>query len=257
MRAGASNIAITPDFTAERDLRKFDGCLAFGRALPRIRARVEQDLSARALSRERAIASVVRLLDSGRIRVGNEDYARANKSYGATTLRMRHARIDHGRLTLRFRAKSGKQCEIRVQDRGLLRFVKQMQDLPGQHLFQYVAADGAICHIGSGDVNAYIHDVMGSDFTAKHFRTWRASALAFEWLATRDQGGLKPMLDFVAEHLCNTPAIARRSYVHPALLDLAKSGADAFRAQLHLPRRTKWLDRYERGLIEFLDRAPA
>jgi DNA topoisomerase-1 len=245
-----------PDFTAVRDASKFGRCAAFGEALPLIRARVERDLAKRGLSRERALASVVRLLDTGRIRVGNEAYTRANGSFGATTLRRRHAKLDHDRLTLRFKAKSGKLCTLKVADRGLVRFVKQMQDLPGQHLFQCVAPDGTIDTIGSADVNAYIRETMGriegEDFTAKHFRTWRASALAYEWLSTQDHPRLRPMLDFVASELCNTPAIVRKSYVHPALIDLAKT--ERGHESLPLPRRTRWLSRFERGLIAFLQR---
>ncbi len=240
-----------PDFIAARDADKFARCTAFGARLPDIRKRVEADLAQRRLTRERAIASVVRLLDTGRIRVGNEAYVRQNKSFGATTLRMRHARLEQGRLTLRFHAKSGRQCQIRVSDRGLVRFVKQMRDLPGQHLFQYVDESGEPCPIGSSEVNAYIQEAMGEAFTAKHFRTWRASALAFEWLVAGEGGGLRPMLAFVADALCNTPAIARKSYVHPALVELARSPGD-FRETVRLPRRTKWLSRYERGLVDFL-----
>jgi DNA topoisomerase-1 len=245
-----------PDFTAGRDASKFGRCAAFGEALPLIRARVERDLAKRSLSRERALASVVRLLDTGRIRVGNEAYARANGSFGATTLRMRHAKLDHGKLMLRFKAKSGKLCTLQATDRGLVRFVKQMQDLPGQHLFQCVAPDGTIDTVGSADVNAYIRETMGrvegEDFTAKHFRTWRASALAYEWLSTQDHPRLRPMLDFVSSELCNTPAIVRKSYVHPALIDLAKT--ENVERLPPLPRRTKWLSRFERGLIVFLKR---
>jgi DNA topoisomerase I len=241
-----------PEFRAERDAAKFGGCVVFGEKLPLVRARVEKDLGKRMLSRERAIASVVHLLDSGRIRVGNEAYARANKSFGATTLRMRHARIDHGGLVLRFRAKSGKLCEINVTDRRVIRFVKRMQDLPGQHLFQYVQADGSVGTIGSGDVNAYVHETMGADFTAKHFRTWRASVLAFEWLATHPETRLKPMLDFVSGELGNTPAIARKSYIHPALIELAKDDAEATKAEIHPKRPTRWLSGHERGLLAFL-----
>jgi DNA topoisomerase I len=245
-----------PDFTAERNASKFARCAAFGKALPLIRARVERDLAKRSLSRERALASVVRLLDTGRIRVGNEAYARANGSFGATTLRMRHAKLDHDKLTLRFKAKSGKLCTLKVTDRGLVRFVKQIQDLPGQHLFQCVGPDGEIDTVGSADVNAYIRETMrsieGEGFTAKHFRTWRASALAYEWLSTQDHPRLRPMLDFVANELCNTPAIVRKSYVHPVLIDLAK--AESTHDRLPLPRRTKWLSRFERGLITFLER---
>lgn len=242
-----------PNFIADRDAGKFGRCAAFGHALPLIRARVELDLAKRSLSRERALASVVRLLDTGRIRVGNEAYARENGSFGATTLRMRHAKLDRGKLMLRFKAKSGKLCTLSITDRRLVRFVKQMQDLPGQHLFQYLLDDGGIGAIGSSDVNAYIRETMGADFTAKHFRTWRASALAFEWLMTHDRAQLRPMLDFVASELCNTPAVVRRSYVHPMLIDLAKTegGPEGLGA---LPRRTKWLSRFERGLIALLER---
>lgn len=243
-----------PDFIAARDAAKFESCAQFGRLLPLIRARVEDDLCGRDLSRQRAIASIVRLLDSGRIRIGNEAYAKSNRSYGATTLRMRHARIARGTLRLRFKAKSGKPCEIGMTDRRLIRFVRQMQDLPGQHLFQYVREDGEPAPVSSSDVNAYLHETLGADFTAKHFRTWRASALAFEWLADAGRDtGIAPMLDFVSAHLGNTPAIARKSYIHPALLEIARDGALAFRASLRLPRRTRWLSRHERGLIEFLE----
>jgi DNA topoisomerase-1 len=241
-----------PEFSAERDAHKFEGCAEFGRLLPLIRGQVETDLKTRNLSRPRAIASIVRLLDSGRIRVGNEVYARSNRSFGATTLLARHAQLKGGRLTLRFKAKSGKTCEICVTDRGLVRFVKQVQDLPGQHLFQYVRDDGQIATIGSSDVNDYVRDATGADFTAKNFRTWRASALAFEWLVTQKEGGIKPMLTFVSEHLCNTPAIARKSYVHPALIEAARRGDAFLHKNRKLPRQTKWMTRYERGLLDFL-----
>ncbi len=241
-----------PLFSAEQDAHKFEGCTEFGKLLPRIRARVEDDLKGKGLSQARAIASIVRLLDSGRIRIGNEVYARSNRSFGATTLLSRHAQLKGGRLTLRFKAKSGKTCEICVTDRGLVRFVKQVQDLPGQHLFQYVREDGQVSTIGSSDVNDYVRDAAGADFTAKNFRTWRASALAYEWLVTQQGGGIKPMLAFVAEHLCNTPAIARKSYVHPALIEKARSGDDLLGDGHKLPRKTKWMTRYERGLIDFL-----
>ena len=166
---------------------------------------------------------------------------------------MRHAKMDRGRLTLRFWAKSGKQCQLCVSDKGLIRFVRQMQDLPGQHLFQYLLEDGTACPVDSRDVNAYVREAMGEDFTAKDFRTWRASALAFEWLAGKEQGGMEAMLSFVSEQLCNTPAIARKSYVHPALLEAARDRRNAFRKEMKLPRATKWLSRYERGLIGFLN----
>lgn len=243
------------DFRAQRDAIKFDHCAEFGHALPRIRARVDLDLGDRGLTARRAVASVVRLLDSGQIRVGNEVYAKENKSFGATTLRRRHAEIKRRALRLRWRAKSGKDRDITVTDRSLIRFVRKVQDLPGQHLFQYLDEDGDPCPVTSCDVNDYVREVSGGDFTAKDFRTWRASALAFEWLAEpRAASGLKPMLDFVSEHLGNTPAIARKSYIHPALIEVARDRGMAFREELKLPRRTKWESRYERGLQAFLVR---
>ncbi|MCW2412549.1 MULTISPECIES: DNA topoisomerase IB [unclassified Sphingobium] len=243
-----------PDFTAERDARKYEGCAAFGALLPLLRRRVEDDLAGRSLTAERAIASVVQLLDSGRIRVGNEAYAKSNRSFGATTLRRRHAKVTGSRLTLRFKAKSGKLSEVSMTDRRLIRFVRQMQDLPGQHLFQYLRDDGTASPVSSSDVNGYLRETMGADFTAKHFRTWRASVLAFDWLLHEQEvSTLTAMLTHVSEHLGNTPAIARKSYIHPNLIALAREGASEFRKQTRLPRQTKWLSRPERGLIAWLE----
>lgn len=205
------------------------------------------------MSREKAVAAVVRLLDLGHIRVGNEGYAKANNSFGATTLRNRHAKVTGATLKLQFRAKSGKERVMTITDRTLSRFVKKCQDLPGQHLFQWLDSDGTPHPVSSSDVNEYIREATGSEFTAKHFRTWAASVMAFETLAKAKQDiSLKTMLLPVAEALGNTPAIARKSYVHPALLALVKDGQAAFRAQLRLPRSTQYLSRAERGLIAFL-----
>lgn len=246
-----------PDFRAERDGEKFDRCAAFGRLLPLVRARVEEELARRELSRDRCIASVVRLLDTGGIRIGNEAYARTNDSFGATTLRMKHAEVKGQVLRLRFRAKSGKDREMRVTDRSLVRFVKKMQDLPGQNLFQYIGNDGTPCAVGSGDVNDWLREVMGEDFTAKHFRTWRASVLGFEALVHAEgRLPLKELLTRVADHLGNTPAIARKSYVHPAITALTDN-QEAWRESLRLPRATRWLSREERGLIALLEEGPA
>lgn|SRR3990167_7770685 len=245
-----------PDFRAERESEKFDRCAAFGHLLPLVRARVSDELERSKLSRDRCIASVVRLLDTGGIRIGNEAYVRANSSFGATTLRMRHAEVKGQVLRLRFRAKSGKDREMQVTDRGLVRFVKKMQDLPGQHLFQYLDEDGCPCPVGSADVNDWLREVMGEDFTAKHFRTWRASVLGFATLAQApDQVSLKTLLAEVSDHLGNTPAIARKSYIHPAVLGLLDE-QDHWRQQLRLPRATRWLSRHERGLLELLESGP-
>lgn len=248
-----------PEFRAQRDCLKFDGLARFGCLLPLLRKRVEQDLARRGLVRERAIASVLRLLDGTAIRVGNEAYAKSNKSFGATTLRRRHAAISGQTLKLRFKAKSGKLMETGLTDRSLARFVRAVQDLPGQHLFQFLNDDGEPCPVDSGDVNDYIKTTMGEDFTAKHFRTWTASVAGFELIAeAKEHVGMKALLDHVSSRLGNTPAIARKSYIHPAVLALAadaKAQAE-FRNRLRLPRSTRWLSRHERGLIAFLGEAP-
>lgn len=242
-----------PDFRAAREAEKFDGCVAFGKLLPLVRQRVEADLAGRALSLERAVASVVRLLDTGGIRIGNEAYVKTNRSFGATTLRMRHADLKGQTLRLRFKAKSGKTCDMKVSDRSLARFVKRMQDLPGQNLFQYLGDDGTPRPVTSGDVNAYLRETMGEDFTAKHFRTWHASVLGLELLAgARERLSLKEMMQLVSQRLSNTPAIARKSYVHPEVIALVER-QEEWRKGLVLPRRSRWLSRAERGLIAFLE----
>ena len=245
-----------PDFRAQREAEKYDLCAAFGRALPLLRARIEQDLATSGIGYERAVAAVVRLLDVARIRVGNEAYAKANKSFGATTLRMRHVNLDGRKLRLRYRAKSGKLRDVTITDRALLKFVRVMQDLPGQHLFQYLEEDGSVRPVTSTDVNDYIREATGGDFTAKHFRTWGASVLAFQHLLDRDGApNVKAMCAPVAEALGNTPAISRKSYIHPSLIELCKAAGEikAWRKRIVLPRRTKYLSREERGLIAFLE----
>ena len=248
------------DFRAQREAAKYDLCAPFGRALTKLRARVEADLARRSHSKERTVAAIVKLLDVASLRIGNEAYAKTNKSFGLTTLRDRHAEIHGATMTLEYRAKSGRQRRLRITDGSLARFVKKCQDLPGQKLFQYVGDDGAPHAVTSSDVNAYIREAMGDGFTAKHFRTWGASVVAFEALAEAPAPiGLKTMLEPVVERLGNTPAIARKSYVHPALIDLGKDKAAqaAFRQSLRLPRATSYLTRHERGLIAFLEQCGA
>ncbi|HEX6259987.1 MAG TPA: hypothetical protein VFZ51_04970 [Woeseiaceae bacterium] len=246
-----------PDFRTARESEKFDQCLAFGRLLPKVRKRVETDLAQRALTRERALASVVRLLDQGIVRIGNESYAKANKSFGATTLRQRHVTVSGKTVRLRFKAKSGKMQEVAVTDRRLAHFVRKMEDLPGQNLFQYVDEDGEPQPVGSAEVNEYLCETMGEHFTAKNFRTWHASVLAFEMLTrSKEQLTISTLMEEVAAKLGNTPAIARKSYVHPAVVALVERQRK-WRAGLKLPRRTQWLSREERGLIELLERSPA
>jgi DNA topoisomerase I len=240
-----------PDFRAQQEADKFDRCADFGRGLPRLRARVDRDLRRRRMDWHKAVAAVVRLLDASGIRVGNEYYARVNRSFGATTLRNRHAEISGSTVRLRFPGKSRRTHDIGINDPVLARVVRRCQDLPGQHLFGYTCEDREVRPVTSTDVNSYIREAMGSDFTAKHFRTWTASVVAFEALTTQEGGiRLKEMLEQVADTLGNTPAIARKSYVHPALIDIARK-----RRSLAAPRLrpTRYLSSSERGLIAFLD----
>lgn len=246
-----------PQFRLHKEAEKFDGCALFGQLLPKVRRQVEQDLARRTMCRERAVACVVRLLDLGAIRVGNEAYAKTNRSFGATTLRRRHAQVSGERLKLRFVAKSGKLREATITDRQLARFVRRVQDLPGQHLFQYLDAEGVAHAVGSADVNAYLAEAMGEHFTAKNFRTWHASVLALRLLAEADGVlTLKDLTTAVGDHLGNTPAMARKSYVHPAVIALVP-GQLKWRARLKLPRATRWLTAHERALIALLEKVPS
>ncbi|PZU10923.1 DNA topoisomerase IB [Sphingomonas sp.] len=247
-------------FRARQDARKYERCADFGRALPLLRARVAEDLASRRLDRDTVVAAVVRLLDLGHIRVGNEAYARENRSFGATTLRNRHARVAGAKLRLEYKGKSGKTQRLTIEDRRLATIVRRTQDLPGQRLFEYVGEDGALHPVGSADVNDYIREAMGGDFTAKHFRTWGASLLAFEHILLAARSGhlsLKPMLEEVASALGNTPAISRKSYVHPALIELCRQGNGDGVCALKLPRATKYMKGAERALIGFLDEVVA
>ena len=247
-----------PEYRAAREQMKYETLAAFGRKLPLIRRRVQRDIATGGLTRDRAVASVIRLLDSGAVRIGNEAYAKANRSFGATTLRMRHVSVTGKALRLRFRAKSGKLRELSLSDRSLIRFVRAMQDLPGQHLFRFLDEEGAPCPVGSSDVNAYLQETMGGSFTAKHFRTWKATVIAFEVLVSaREHVPIRELTNRVSEELGNTPAIARKSYIHPMLIEIASSRneQEALRRSVRLPRRTKTLSRYERALLTLLERA--
>ena len=245
------------NFRAKRESAKYDGLLEFGKALPRLRRRVEQDLKRRELSREAVLAAVVRLLDAEHIRIGNEQYARANKSFGATTLRARHLkRTGHG-LTMRFAGKHGIVHEVKITDTNLKRICRRCHELPGQMLFQYVNGDGEPKPITSGDVNDYIKEATGGEFTAKHFRTWGASVIAFEQLLKKAEDAritVKTVVEPVAEALGNTPAISRKSYVHPKLLDAVKDNPRDPLGGLERPRARTRLSSSEVGLLTFLAR---
>ena len=248
-----------PLFRERQDKSKFEGLVEFGKALPRLRRRIERDLKRRSLSRETVLAAVVRLLDSEHIRVGNEEYAKSNKSFGATTLRSRHLRRKGSKLTMRFAGKHGIVHEASITDSNLKRIIKRCQELPGQMLFQYVNGDGEPQAITSSDVNDYIREASGGDFTAKHFRTWGASVIAFDQLlkkSERSRISIKTVVEPVAEALGNTVAMSRKSYVHPALLDAVKEDSRDPIDGMERPRQRARLSSAEVGLLQFLERKP-
>ena len=245
------------DFRAKRESAKYEGLLEFGKFLPKLRRRVEQDLRRRNLTREAVLAAVVRLLDTERLRVGNEEYARENKSFGATTLRRRHLRRSGHALMMRFTGKHGIVHDVKITDTNLKRICKRCQDLPGQMLFQYVNGDGEPKPVTSGDVNDYIKEATGGEFTAKHFRTWSASVIAFEQMLKKAEDArisVKTVIEPVAEALGNTPAISRKSYVHPKLLEAVKENPRDPLEGIDRPRGRKRLSAAEVGLLEFLAR---
>ncbi|MCW5851980.1 MAG: DNA topoisomerase IB [Anaerolineae bacterium] len=222
-----------PEWRAVRDETKFSRMARFALALPTLRERVEADLGRRGLPKEKVLAAVVRLLETTHIRVGNEEYAQHNDSYGLTTLRDEHAQIQRSKIVFEFRGKSGKEHSIDLRDRRLAGIVKRCQDLPGQRLFQYLGEDDECYSLVSNDVNAYLRDISGEDFTAKDFRTWAGTVLCAEALAeigpantkTEAKRLLVRAIDRVAEQLGNTRAVCRKSYIHPAIMDAYLDGS--------------------------------
>jgi DNA topoisomerase-1 len=248
-----------PDYRAKKDASKYDGCREFGEALPKLRKAVEKDLRKRGLTRDTVVAAVVRLLDREHIRVGNEQYAKANKSFGATTLRNRHLKKVGGKLKMRFAGKHGIVREVTVTDANLKRIVKKCEDLPGQMLFQYVNGGGEPQAVTSSDVNDYIREATGADFTAKHFRTWGASVIFFDQLLTAEEGKrqtLKTVLEPVADALGNTPTMSRKSYVHPCLIEALQDDPSDPLEGMNRPRARKRLSSAETGFLQFLKRKP-
>lgn len=221
-----------PDFRQAREANKFSRIMAFANALPAIRQRVDSDMKGPGLSRDKVLATVVHLLETTLIRVGNDDYARTNKSYGLTTLRDPHVRVDGAALTFRFKGKSGKVWNVALKDRRVARIVKACQDLPGQELFQYIDTDGTQRDVTSSDVNAYLREIAGEDFTAKDFRTWAGTvlaALALREFETFDSAAgakrnIRTAIESVAGRLGNTPTICRKCYIHPQVLDCYLEG---------------------------------
>jgi DNA topoisomerase I len=252
-----------PRWREVRDETKYELMTAFGTALGRMRARIAADLARPGLPREKVLATVVRLLETTLVRVGNEEYARANRSYGLTTMLDRHVEVVGSRLRFRFRGKSGRQHEVELHDRRLARIVRACQDIPGQQLFQYVEADGSVGEVDSADVNAYLRQVSGQDFTARHFRTWAGTVQSAVALRRRGAGSTAPEIKRnivetvkqVAAQLGNTPAVCRKCYVHPAVLQAYERGALAAEldrlARRHR-RRAAGLNRNESLVLAFL-----
>jgi DNA topoisomerase-1 len=221
-----------PRWREVRDSTKYDRLIAFGQALPRIRRRVGRDMAQPGLPRVKVLATVVRLLETTLIRVGNEEYARQNGSFGLTTMRDRHVEVNGKSLRFTFRGKSGIEHTVDLHDRRLARIVEQCQDVPGQELFQYLGDDGQRRTIDSADVNEYLRGITGADFTAKDFRTWAGTVLAAralqEFAAFDSQAQAKRnilrAIETVAKRLGNTRAVCRQCYVHPAVFDAYLDG---------------------------------
>jgi DNA topoisomerase-1 len=258
--AGRKQYRYHPSWTSERDSTKFDRMLDFAHALPAIRRRAARDLRGPARSRARVLATVVRLLERTHIRIGNEEYARANGSHGLTTLRGRHVSIRGPRMRFTFRAKSGVLQTIDLHDARLARAVQECQELPGQTVFQYVGDDGAVKSVTSSDVNQYLQAASGGSFTAKDFRTWAgtlAAAQALDQLGpprTRSAADrtIVTAIDRVARALGNTRAVCRRCYVHPAVIDAYRAGLTVGQIAAAHPRYPRGLRRAEARLIALL-----
>jgi DNA topoisomerase I len=216
-----------PRWRVVRDESKYGRMLVFGRVLPQIRARVQEDLGKPGLPREKVLAAIVRLLETTLARVGNEEYAQSNKSFGLTTLRNRHVKVAGSRLTFDFRGKHGVLHHIDLKDRRLAGIVKRCRDIPGQELFQYMDEDGEPRGVESDDVNAYLREISGEEITAKDFRTWAATNLAALALGsleafdnkTKAKKNVVEAVVAVSKMLGNTPAICRKCYIHPAIFD--------------------------------------
>jgi DNA topoisomerase-1 len=221
-----------PQWIDQQEQTKFDRMLAFGRVLQDVRAAVDRDMRKRGLVKQRVVATVVNLLETTLIRVGNAEYARANKSYGLTTLKARHMAVDGEHLRFRFKGKSGKEIDLDIRDRRLARTIRQVQELPGQAIFQYLDDDGERQTVSSHDVNDYLRATTGDDFTAKDFRTWAATVLA-AWALNEfaefdsdaaAKRNITRAIKMVARRLGNTPTVCRQSYVHPEILNAYLDG---------------------------------
>jgi len=247
------------DWREGRDTSKYHRTVEFAGFLPKLRARVRADLRRHGMPRAKVIAAVVRLLEASLIRVGNEEYARTNGSFGLTTLNNRHVRVSGQRLRFRFRGKSGKFHDIQLDDARLARIVRRCQELSGQALFQYIGDDGETESISSGDVNDYIRETTSSDFSAKDFRTWAGSVLAAEALyrvgpartETIRKHRIATAITSVAEQLGNTPSVCRKCYVHPAVIEAYERGTLKLPTLEHV-RAKVGLSPNERAMLRLL-----
>jgi DNA topoisomerase-1 len=253
-----------PRWRQVRDETKYERMTAFAQALPTIRKRTDEDLRRPGLPKEKVLATVVRLLQTTLIRVGNEEYARENRSFGLTTMRSRHVEVDGSTLSFQFRGKAGKVHEIDLRDRRLARIVGRCQELPGHELFQYVDEDGERQSVDSADVNEYLRAITGEDFTAKDFRTWAGTVLAacaLEELESFDseaqaKRNVVQAIESVAERLGNTPTVCRKCYVHPAIIDGYLDGGlleiAKQRAEVEMKEALEELEPEEAAVLAFL-----
>jgi DNA topoisomerase I len=254
-----------PKWRVVRDETKYYRLIGFAEALPAIRARTARDLRNPELTREKVLAAVVQLLEKTLIRVGNDEYARDNRSFGLTTLRDGHVNVTGGKVRFSFRGKSGVEHDIQLDDRRLARTVKACRDLPGYDLFQYLDEDGERHTVGSGDVNAYLKEITGEDYTSKDFRTWAGTVLAAQTLqefdtfesGTQAKRNIVSAVEAVAKRLGNTKAVCRKCYIHPAILEsyidgsMVKILADRARRE---SRKSSDLSEAEAAVLGFLQR---
>ena len=255
-----------PRWREVRDETKYERMTLFATTLPKIRERVEHDLGLPGLPREKILAAIVRLLETTFIRVGNTEYAKTNKSYGLTTMRNKHVAVKSSTVTFNFQGKSGVEHTIDLQDRRLAKIVERCRDLPGYELFQYLDSEGNRHSIDAGDVNDYLREVSGDEFTAKDFRTWAGTVLACEVLRefepvesdTQAKKNVVAAIKTVAERLGNTPSVCRKCYVHPAILETYLGGAmmKAFEAEVkrEVDKQLQTLRQEELDVLHLLER---
>ncbi len=247
-------------FRAQQEEAKFDRMLEFGESLPLVRRRVAADLAGRALTREKVLGAVVHLLETTMIRVGNEQYARSNRSFGLTTLRGPQVHVRGAEVRFSFAGKSGRHHEIGVHDARAARVIRRCQDLPGQHLFQYLDEEGEAHEIGSTDVNEYLRSVSGEDFTAKDFRTWMGTLMAAVALSAvppppsrrEARRTATAAMRAVGRHLGNTATVARSAYVHPRVIELFTAGTLPTEWDRHRARDQRWMTGEERTMLGVL-----